>query len=66
MVAQADEVKNCCMCHVRMEGEPTGKDLIMDVFKNDLKIEACNDVSLENCKKFCLDTVSDLNCILKI
>lgn len=49
---------NMCKCHIQVADQPEDKKLILDVFKNDVHIDACNDAGLEHCKKFCLDTVS--------
>ena len=57
VVAYAQDKKdNTCQCHIRMHGEPAGKDMIPDVFKNDMKLAACNEEGQNQCKKFCIDT----------
>ena len=56
-VALADEMKaNSCMCNIMIHDGPEGKNMLPNVFKNEMKIEKCDDANLEMCKKFCLDT----------
>jgi hypothetical protein len=49
---------NTCMCHIRVTDQPEGKDLIRDVFKNDVHVNECDDAGMDHCKTFCLNTVS--------
>jgi len=56
-VAHAADEKlrmNACMCHIKVDG--IDNMMMMDAFRNDMKIDMCNDEMMEKCKKFCIDT----------